>query len=164
MSDNDKLKVPYPRTLIAALTISAAGLIGVASDEGYRGSAYIPVPEDVPTIGFGDTDGVKPGDKTDPVRALIKLGQHVSGAEATLKQCLGDVPLYQHEWDAYVRLSINVGAGAVCRSSIKAKLQSGQYVEACKTILQFNKFQGKPLPGLTARREREFQVCMGGVS
>lgn len=160
MSDT-KFKIPYPRTLIAALTVSAAGLIGVAVDEGYRGSAYTPIPGDVLTIGFGDTAGVKPGDKTDPVRALVKLGQHVSGAEATLKQCLGAVPMYQHEWDAYVRLSINVGAGAVCKSSIKVKLQAGQYEAACKTILQFNKFKGKPLQGLTTRREREYRVCIG---
>lgn len=182
MSDNNKFNVPYPRTLIAALTVSAAGLIGVATDEGYRGSAYIPVPGDVPTIGFGDTAGVKLGDKTDPVRALIKLGQHVSGAEATLKRCLGDVPLYQHEWDAYVRLSINVGAGAVCKSSIKVKLQAGQYVEACATILEFNKFRDTtkpkvynprtktmehplvPLEGLTTRREREYRMCKGVAS
>lgn len=156
-------KIPYPRTLIAALAVSAAGLIGIAQDEGYREAAYIPVPGDVPTLGFGDTHGVKLGDKTDPVRALIKLGGHVTAAETSLRQCLGNVPMYQREWDAYVRLSINVGAGAVCKSSIKVKLQAGQYEAACRTILGFNQFQGRVLPGLVARREREYRVCMGGV-
>lgn len=156
-------KIPYPRTMIAVLAVSAAGLIGIAQDEGYREKAYIPVPGDVPTIGFGDTHGVKPGDKTDPVRALIKLGKHISDAEASLRQCLGDVPMYQHEWDAYVRLSINVGAGAVCKSSIKTKLQAGQYEAACRTILEFNKFQGKVLGGLVTRREREYRGCMGAT-
>ena len=158
MSDT---KIPYPRTLVALLAVSAAGLIGIAQDEGYRDKAYIPVPGDVPTIGFGDTAGVKQGDKTDPVRALIKLGNHVDKAEMTLRQCLGDVPMYQREWDAYVRLSINVGPWAVCKSSIKTKLQAGQYESACKTILQFNKFNGNVLPGLVSRREREYRVCMG---
>jgi lysozyme len=163
MSANNS-KVPYPRTLIAVLAVSAAGLIGIAQDEGYRDKAYIPVPGDVPTIGFGDTHGVKPGDKTDPVRALIKLGSHVNDAETTLRRCLGDVPMYQHEWDAYVRLSINVGPWAVCKSSIKTKLQAGQYEAACRTILEFNKFQGRVLPGLVSRREREYRVCMGAQS
>jgi lysozyme len=153
----------YPRTVIAALTVSAAGLISVAQDEGYRPTAYIPVPGDVPTIGFGDTHGVKLGDRTDPVQALVKLGKHVSDAEAQLRECLGPVKLHPYEWDAYVRLSINVGAGAVCRSSIKPKLQAEQYAAACATILQFNRFKGAPLPGLTARREREHRVCMGGA-
>lgn len=174
-----KSKIPYPRTLIAALSVSAAGLIAVATDEGYREMPYIPIPGDVLTDGFGNTKNVKPGVKTNPVRALIQLGDHVGEAEQTLRQCLGDVKLYNHEWDAYVRLSINVGSWAVCNSSIKTKLQAGQYEEACKTILDFNKFRDstKPkiidrktgklvyplveVPGLTKRRQREFAGCMG---
>ena len=34
-------------------------------------------------------------------------------------------------------LAKNVGAGAVCRSSIVGKVQSGQYLAACETILDF---------------------------
>ena len=43
------------RALIAGLVLSAGGLIGIASHEGYRETAYIPVPGDVATIGFGST-------------------------------------------------------------------------------------------------------------
>jgi lysozyme len=51
------------RIVIGALTLSASALVGIAVHEGYRGEAYRPVPGDVPTIGFGTTDGVKPGDR-----------------------------------------------------------------------------------------------------
>lgn len=174
-----KSKIPYPRTLIAALSVSAAGLIAVATDEGYREVPYIPIPGDVLTDGFGNTKDVKPGVKTNPVRALIQLGGHVSEAEKTLRTCLGDVAMYNYEWDAYVRMAINVGPGAVCNSSIKTKLRAGQYEAACRTILDFNKFRDRtkpkvfdsrtgqmvyPLvevPGLTKRRQREYTMCMG---
>lgn len=144
-----------------ALTLSASGFIATAVREGYREQAYIPVPGDVPTIGFGDTSGVKMGDRTTPVRAMIKLEDHIDASQAKLKDCLGEVPLFQYEWDAFVTLSINVGPGAVCKSSIKTKLQSGDYAGACKTILDFNKFKGSVLKGLVNAREREYKMCMG---
>jgi lysozyme len=149
------------RVLVAALSLSGAGLVGVAVSEGYRAETYTPVKGDVPTIGFGDTKGVLPGDRTDPVRALIKLQRNVSQVERQLQTCFAGIPMYQYEWDAYVRLSVNVGAGAVCRSSIQTKLRGADYVSACKTILQFNKFKGRSLAGLTSRRREEFSTCMG---
>ena len=149
------------RTSVKSLKFAAVGLIALVGIEGWRQYAHIPVPGDVPTIGFGDTQGVKMGDKTDPVRALIKLGQHVEEKERVLKQCFGDVKLYQHEWDAYVQLAYNVGPGAVCKSSIVTKLKAGRYAEACKTILDFNRFQGKVLPGLVNARKENYKVCAG---
>lgn len=149
------------RISILALTISASGLVATAVREGYRDTAYIPVPGDVPTIGFGDTHGVRMGDRTDPVRALIKLEGHVNTSQEKLRSCLGDIPLFQYEWDAYVTLSINVGPGAVCKSSIRTKLLAFDYQAACKTILDFNKFKGGVLKGLVAAREREYKMCMG---
>jgi lysozyme len=43
------------RIAIAALTLSAAGLIGIATSEGWEPVAKPPVPGDVPTGGFGST-------------------------------------------------------------------------------------------------------------
>ena len=40
---------------LAALSLSAAGLVGIALHEGYSDKAIIPVPGDKPTIGFGST-------------------------------------------------------------------------------------------------------------
>ena len=50
------LILKYAITL-AALTLSAAGLVAVVSSEGYSDHAIIPIPGDVPTIGFGTTGG-----------------------------------------------------------------------------------------------------------
>ncbi len=149
------------RTRAAFLTLSASALIGIAVHEGYRDSAYIPVKGDVPTIGFGDTHGVKMGDRTDPIRALIRLNQHAETFQRDLRACIGDVPMHQHEWDAIVSWAYNVGTGAACRSTLVKKLQSGDYAGACKELLRWNRFQGRELAGLTKRRQDEHRQCMG---
>lgn len=152
------------RMRIALLTLSASALIGIAVHEGYQDTAYIPVEGDVPTIGFGDTHGVKPGDKTDPIRALIKLGQHTENFQRQLRECIGDVPMHQHEWDAIISWAYNVGPQAACKSTLVRKLKAGDYAGACAELLRWDKFQGKPLPGLTKRRQDEHRQCMGVIA
>jgi len=34
-----------------------------------------------------------------------------------IAKCLGDVPLYEHEWAAYLSFSYNVGTTAFCNST-----------------------------------------------
>lgn len=148
---------------MAGLSISAAALVGIAVHEGYVGEAY-PDPAHgwkVPTIGFGETAGVKPGDKTTPTRALVRLLQSAEKHADGVKRCLGDAELHQHELDAYASLAYNIGVGAFCRSSIPAKVQAQQYEEACKVILLYNRANGQVLPGLVKRRQDEYRKCMG---
>ena len=150
------------RTRIAALSLSAAALVGVAVHEGYRGEAYIPVPGDRPTLGFGYAGPeVQMGQRTDPVRALIQLNATADRFQREMKTCIGDVPMFQHEWDAYFSLAYNIGTGAFCRSTLVRKLKSGDYAGACDEILKWDRFQGKPLAGLTKRRQQEHQQCLG---
>lgn len=151
-----------PRTLIAALGVSAAALVGIAQWEGYRGAAY----DDgvgVQTIGFGSTAGVRPGERTDPVRALVRLSADADRIAGEIADCIGDVPLHQHEWDAYVGLAYNIGSGPFCKSTLLARLHSRPpvYAAACREILRWNKAGGRVLPGLTKRREAEYRRCMG---
>jgi len=149
------------RTSIAALVLSAASLTGIAVHEGYRDRAYIPVAGDKPTLGFGDAQGVKLGDKTDPIRALIRLNQQADTFQQEMKKCVGDVPLHQYEWDAYVSLTFNIGSGAFCKSTLVKKLQQQDYVGACTQILRWDRFNGAPLAGLTKRRQEEYTKCIG---
>jgi lysozyme len=151
------------RNAVAALVLSASALIGIALHEGYMGEAYIPVPGDVPTIGFGSTSGVKMGDKITPPRALVRLLDDVNSHSNGIKACI-NVPLYQHEFDAYSSLAYNIGVGAFCKSTLVKKLNAEDYPGACKEILRWNKFKGKPLRGLTIRREGEYKQCMGVIS
>lgn len=148
------------RVRLAGLSLSAAALIGLAAHEGYRDTAYIPVPGDVPTIGFGTTEGVKLGDKITPIKALERKLSDVQKFEGAIRECVG-APLYQHEYDAYTSLAYNIGPTAFCDSTLVRLLNQERYEEACRQILRWDKFKGQPLPGLTKRRQDEFKQCMG---
>lgn len=148
------------RYAVSSLVVSAAALIGIAVSEGYRGEAYVPVKGDVATIGFGSTGGVKMGDKTTPERALVTLLKDVDHHANGIKACI-KVPLYQHEFDAYTSLAYNIGVNAFCKSTLAKKLNTGEYASACAEILRWDKFRGKPLKGLTLRRQAEYKTCMG---
>jgi lysozyme len=150
----------YKRTEVTALTLSAAALVAIVMHEGYRDTAYIPVPGDVPTIGFGTTTGVQLGDKITPPIALQRALNDVDRFQGALKQCV-KVPLTQKEYDAYTSLSYNIGSNAFCGSTLVQKLNTKDYVGACNEILRWDKFKGKPLAGLTKRRNEEHQKCLG---
>ena len=142
-----------------SIAISAACLVGIATHEGYRSEAYKDT-VGIPTVGFGETAGVKMGDKTTPERALVQLLESTEKHADAIRQCI-KVPLYQHEFDAYVSLAYNIGAGNFCRSTLVKKLNAKDYAGACEEIRRWNKAGGKVLPGLVKRREAEYRMCLG---
>lgn len=157
-----------PRIALTLLTLSAAGLVSFAIHEGYREHAY----DDgvgVQTVGFGTTthaDGrpVRAGDRMSPERALLRMGQDASRMQREMRACLGDVPMHQHEWDAYVSLTYNIGSGAFCRSTLVRKLRSDppDYAGACAEILRWNRAGGQVMRGLVNRRQYEYTLCTQG--
>lgn len=149
----------FRRQDVAAITLSASALVAIIMSEGYSEKAYIPVPGDVHTIGFGTTAGVKPGDTITPHKALARAASDISKFEGALKQCV-TVPLTQGEYDAYISLSYNIGSGAFCRSTLVKKLNKQEYQGACEEILRWDQQQGKRLPGLTKRRQEEYNKCL----
>jgi lysozyme len=148
----------FKRNEIAAISLSATALVAIALHEGYKDMAYIPTPGDVPTIGFGTTNGVKLGDKTTPTQALSRAMVDIQKFEGAVKSCV-QVPLTQGEYDAYISLSYNIGSSAFCNSTLVKRLNQSEYALACQEILRWNRFQGKELAGLTKRRQEEYLKC-----
>ena len=146
------------RRPVIAIALSAAGFIGIAVSEGYRGTAYIPVPGDVPTIGLGTTEGVKLGDTITVERALVRSLSDIAKFEGAVKQCV-KVPLSQNEYDAYTRLAYNIGARNFCGSTLVEHLNNGEYAAACAEISRWNRAGGKVLRGLVNRRAEERALC-----
>ena len=144
---------------IGALGISATVLVSIALHEGYREEAYQDA-VGVATVGYGETAGVRMGDRTTPERALVQLLKSTEKHAGAIRQCT-KVPLYQHEFDAYVSLAYNIGPGNFCRSTLVKKLNAKDYTGACREIKRWNRVGGKVLPGLTKRREKEYRLCMG---
>ncbi len=147
------------RVQLAALSLSATALVGIAAHEGYVERAYQDI-VGVWTVGFGTTEGVKPGQTLDPVRALQRALTDAQKFEGALKECV-HVPLHQHEYDSLVALSYNIGPRAFCSSTLVRKLNAGDYPGACKEILRWNRAGGKVVRGLVNRREQEYRLCMG---
>lgn len=147
------------RIKVAALALSASALVGIASWEGFVANAYQDI-VGIWTIGFGTTEGVKKGQTIDPVKALQRKLTDVQKFEGALKQCI-KVPLHQHEYDAFLSLAYNIGPTAFCNSTLVRRLNQEQYELACREILRWDKAGGKPVRGLTLRREAEYRQCMG---
>jgi lysozyme len=148
------------RVSIAALTLTAVGFVGILGYEGYSGSTIIPVPGDVPTIGFGTTGGVKHGDTITPPQAVKRALSDVQKFEGALKQCV-KVPLHQYEYDSFISLAYNIGSGAFCNSTLVKKLNAEDYAGACAEISRWNRAGGRVVRGLEIRRERERALCEG---
>ncbi|MEO1766774.1 lysozyme [Thiobacter aerophilum] len=156
-----------PRLPATLLIASAIALGSIALHEGYSSRAY----DDgvgVQTVGFGSTrkeDGtpVKPGDTVTPQRAVVMLARDANRTGREIAACIGDVPLYQHEWDALVSLAYNIGSTAFCKSTIVKRLHQTppDYAGACEAIKLWTKAGGRVLPGLVKRREAEYRMCMG---
>lgn len=155
------------RIIAAALSLSAAGFITLAVHEGYTDQAIIPIKGDVPTLGFGQTQGVKMGDTTTPIRALIRFKSEIDEYEGAIKRC-ANVPMQQAEYDLWVNLTYNIGGSAFCKSSMASRLREGDYKGACDAILLYKYAGGndcsipnnRVCPGLWKRRLEAHQTCL----
>lgn len=64
---------------------------------------------------------------------------------------------------AAVSLSYNIGIGAYRKSTVARKFSAGDWRGACDAFLRWNKAGGRPVPGLTRRRQAERQICLRGL-
>ena len=148
------------RLIISALSLSAVGLVSLLGYEGYSSQAYIPVKGDVPTIGFGTTEGVQIGDTITPEKAVERAYRDIYKIETAIHKCV-NVPLTQKEYDAYTSLAYNIGTSAFCKSTLVKKLNARDYDGACSEIKRWVYFKGRVNQGLVNRREKEYRTCMG---
>lgn len=157
------------RMAVSGILVAAATIVGIAGFEGFREEAYVPVKGDVYTIGYGSTKGVKKGDRITPERALHRLLDEVDSEYAQgIRKCI-KVPLYQHEFGAFLSLAYNVGVPTFCRKALPGKppnlidlINAERYAEACERIEAFVYGPGKKkLNGLVKRRAEERAICEG---
>lgn len=132
-----------------------------ASAEGVRQNAY-PDVTGVPTICFGETRGVKLGDKKtlDECRGMLEGRLYEFGAE--VDRCT-NMELPAARKAAMTDFAYNEGSNRYCRY-IAPLLNAGQTRAACDHLLHFNTAGGIVFPGLTKRREKERGLCMEGLA
>ena len=122
--------------------------------EGFRGVAYIPVPGDVPTIGYGFTHGVKMGDKMTLEQADRRLITELVPYEQAVERGCKLAP-NQNQFDAMVLLCFNIGIAGFLKSTALRCHNAGDFQAAARAFGLWNKSSGKVYAGLTRRRAEE---------
>ena len=125
----------------------------IARSEGCRLKAYR-CPAGVWTIGWGETDGVQPGDTMSQSEADQRLLQDLTIRSAKVLDLITDPPS-ENELGAMTSLAYNIGLRAFAKSTVLRQHNAGNPLAAARAFGLWNKSKGTVLPGLTARRSRE---------
>ena len=72
-----------------------------------------------------------------------------------------DMPMSQHQFDALVSWTFNLGPSNLKASTMLKVLNSGNYEDVPEQIKRWNKAGGKVLDGLIRRREAEALLFSG---
>lgn len=135
------------------MKLSYTGREALKQLEGFRAKAYTPLPGDVATIGFGFTKGVKMGDVMSPEEADARLTEELVEYEVGVLSALGNAT--QSQFDACVLLAWNIGVPRFKTSTVVKCHKAGNFEAAASAFKLWNKFKGKPIAGLTRRRNLE---------
>ncbi len=161
---------PDPRTVrVSATTLSASDALKQAliEEEGIRYSVYTDVAGN-PTIGVGHLvlpeDNLSVDEHVSHDRVMGFLTKDLKAAEAGVLTMLGDLKVYQHEFDALVDLVFNVGIGGVSEHrspKLNAAIDAGDYT-AIAAELDYTSAGNAVAGGLVLRSERRSAIFQGG--
>ena len=135
--------------------------------EGFRSKPYL-CPAGVPTIGYGSTyyaDGRKVTLQDAPMsepdaRALLMYELQHTYLPGTLRQC-PNLIADERKCNAIVDFCYNLGIGRLQTSTLKRKINAGDWEGAREQLMLWTKGGGKVLPGLVRRREAEKALLLG---
>ena len=156
----DGVEVRKPAALLKASDDFKQALI---QEEGVRYTVYRDV-AGYPTVGVGHLvepeDNLRVGDTISEDRAMAFLTADLAEAERGVRQLVGALPLYQHEFDALVDLVYNVGIGNVSPEQsprLNAAIDAGDYDEVASQ-LDYTHAGGAVARGLQFRSERRAAI------
>lgn len=153
-----------PRFRRSAMVVALAVSM-VCGFEGLRTSAYTD-PVGIPTICFGETKGVRPGDTATVDQCKAMLGNRLTEFSAAIDRCL-PTGLPAPSYAAFLSASYNIGASAFCSSSMARRARGGNLAGACSALTLWDKVTvggvSIRLPGLAKRRAEERAMCLTGV-
>jgi GH24 family phage-related lysozyme (muramidase) len=151
------------------LTISQAGIDLIKEFEGYhtrladgRCQAYLDKLAKPPvwTIGYGCTEGVYEGLIETHQENIARKKRELAKHERLVKT-LVKVPLNQHQFDATVSLSYNVGLNA-CKTFLR-HLNNSDFTKAADAMLLYRFAGGVEYRGLLRRRKKERELFLKEV-
>jgi lysozyme len=132
--------------------------------EGFRAVPYL-CPAGYPTVGYGHviTKGEilqYPMSKEFAEQLLL---QDLIKTEMLIRPMI-KVDIHPYMLDALVSFSFNVGAYAFKSSTLRKKLNSGEWYECAEQFLRWIYAGGKKLTGLIKRRQEERELFLEGVN
>lgn len=133
----------------------------IKSFEGCRLKAYLPTPNDVPTIGYGSTGpDIKMGMSWTLAQADDRFSQDLAKFSKGVSDAMGPATT-QAQFDACCSLAYNIGLSAFHNSTLLKKHLAHDYTGAAAQFALWNKQAGKVLNGLVKRRTAEARVYRG---
>lgn len=141
----------------ALLRTSDAGIALIKRFESFCATVYR-CPAGKPTIGYGHV--VLPGEQFGTITeadAIDLLRRDLAVAEAAVRRLIS-VPLTQSQFDALVSFTFNVGEGALEKSTLRRRINEGNWALAKHELLRWVYADGKKLKGLVVRREEEARM------
>ena len=137
------------------MKIGPAGIALIQSYERCKLQAYLPTPDDKWTIGWGHTGPhISEGLVWTQEEADAVFLRDIEWVQDCLDAHI-HVPIAQHETDALASLIFNIGCTAFKGSTLLRLLNQSDFDAAAEQFLRWDKQAGKPLAGLTRRREEE---------
>lgn len=153
------------RIVVGLLTASAAGLAFLTTGEQRVLTAY-PDPVlgwKVPTICDGHTGpDVRRGMRATGAMCDSWRASDAAVSVAAIRRCSPHAKLYQHEFDALVSLTHNIGPGAYCSSTIAKKVDQNDYEGAAQQFDRWVYSGKKKVNGLVNRRNAEEHLFRTG--
>tara|TARA_B110000503_G_C7119958_1_gene402034 strand:+ start:1240 stop:1707 length:468 start_codon:yes stop_codon:yes gene_type:complete len=141
------------------MKISIEGIALIKKFEGCRLESY-KCAAGVPTIGYGSTKLVEMGMTITQEGAEELLLKDIAEFEEFVLEA-SEMPLSQHQFDALVSWTFNLGPSNLNASTMLKVLNKGEYEDVPAQIKRWNKAGGKVLDGLIRRREAEALLFAG---
>lgn len=143
--------------------LSAEGLAFIAGREGFSARPYRDA-VGVLTLGFGETEGVKPGMVWTRAHALARLklrAERDYGRPVLAAARDAGLTLKQHEYDALVSLAYNLGPGILQPGrTMGDAIRSKSRHRIADAFLPYDQAGGHALLGLTLRRRAERRMFL----
>ena len=155
-------------TAIVGAVAATSLFATIPEDEGYKLAAYRDI-AGIPTICMGDTKNVRMGMVETPEGCMRRLEAQLIAHAKPVMQCSPRLNEPGRDWQraAAVSLAYNIGVGAYCRSTVDRHFDAANWRAGCDAFLKWNKArvngQLRPVRGLTARRQREREICLKGL-
>lgn len=115
----------------------------------------------VPTIGWGHTAFVEMGDTCTREEAKRWLDEDLAAHGEELQSFMTREPT-QNQYDAFLSLAFNCGAVQVGGSGTMRRFNAGEDQACADRFLLWINDNGKPVPGLKARRAAEHAMYLYG--